>query len=190
MRLEVRRARWRFAAACAAIIVTTSVPHIGLSAERAVDPPARANAPSRTVAVGRGPASVEAGISSSITGSVWRADNTPLPRGRLRLRNVTTGRIAATTVGNDAGQFVFSDFEPGTYIVELVSDKGRLLAAGNAVVVGRGETVATFVRLTSKVPWFDGFFSNAAATVATAAASLGVTAVAPEQMKCASPPCK
>jgi hypothetical protein len=49
--------------------------------------------------------------------------------------------------------------------------------------VAPGETVATFVRLGSKAPWFNGFFSNAAAAVASSAAAAGITAVAPEQIR-------
>ena len=45
--------------------------------------------------------------------------------------------------------------------------------------IGQGETVATFVRLGTKVPWIAGFFSNAAAVASTAAAAEGVTALAP-----------
>jgi hypothetical protein len=55
--------------------------------------------------------------------------------------------------------------------------------------VAAGETVATFVRLAARSPWFSGFFGNAASGLAAIAASTGVTAVAPEEMPCASPPC-
>jgi hypothetical protein len=82
---------------------------------------------------------------------------------------------------------VFGDIEGGSYIVELVSDSGKILAVGQALAVGSGETILTFVRIGAKVPWFDGFFGNAAAIVAAAAASTGVTAVAPEQMRPVSP---
>ena len=43
--------------------------------------------------------------------------------------------------------------------------------------VGADETVATFIRLGTRVPWYSGFFTNAAAAALAAAASLGVTAV-------------
>jgi hypothetical protein len=53
---------------------------------------------------------------------------------------------------------------------------------GHAFVIAPGETVATFVRLGTKVPWFTGFFNNAASAVASTAAGLGVTAIAPVQL--------
>jgi hypothetical protein len=125
--------------------------------------------------------------SASILGTAWKADNTPIPQAEVRLRNVGSGKILAAAIANDAGQFTFSDIEPGSYIVELISTKGRVLAVGHTLAVGEGETIVTFVRLGTKVPWFDGFFVNAAASVAAAAASMGVTAVAPQEMRPVSP---
>lgn len=125
----------------------------------------------------------------SIRGAAWNADNSPIPNARLRLRDVDTGRIAATTLGNDIGQFKFDNIEGGSYVIELVSESGKILTVGHTFSVAPGETVTTFVRLGAKAPWFDGFFANAASAVAASAASLGVTALAPEQVACASPPC-
>jgi hypothetical protein len=128
--------------------------------------------------------------ATSIIGAAWNADNTPIPNARLRLRNVVTGRAQAATVANPAGRFTFADIESGTYVVELISDAGKVLAVSHTATVGPGETIVTFVRLGSKVPWFDGFFRNAATVVSSAAASTGIVAMAPEQMQCVSPPCR
>jgi hypothetical protein len=127
--------------------------------------------------------------SASIVGAAWKSDNKPIPNAKLRLRNVVNGKIEATTVGSEGGRFGFLNIESGSYIVELISDDGKIIAVSQTVTVGPGETVATFVRLGTKVPWFTGFFGNAAASIASVAASLGVTAMAPEEMQCASPPC-
>ena len=120
---------------------------------------------------------------AAIVGSAWNSDNSPIPSARLRLRNVETGRIEATTVADESGQFTFEEREPGSYIVELVSDNGKILTVGHPFTLGPGETVATFVRLGTKAPWFNGFFGNAALAVATAAAATGLTALAPEEMQ-------
>jgi hypothetical protein len=117
--------------------------------------------------------------STAIQGTAWNADSTPIPAARLRLRNATTGRIVAETVANGTGQFTFTNIEQGTYIVELVNESGKVLAVGDAFMVESGETVATFVRLSTHVPWFAGFFENAAGAATAAAAGLGVTALAP-----------
>jgi hypothetical protein len=116
---------------------------------------------------------------TSIMGAAWNADNSPIPDAKLRLRNAITGRIEATTIADAAGQFTFSNIEGGTYVVELVNDSGKVLTVGHAFMVAPGETLVTFVRLGARVPWFAGFFENAAAAATSSAASLGVTALAP-----------
>jgi len=112
-------------------------------------------------------------------GAAWNADNSPIPEAKLRLRNAITGRIEATTIADTSGHFTFLNIEGGTYLVELVNDSGRVLTVGHAFMVAPGETIATFVRLGARVPWFAGFFENAAAAATSSAASLGVTALAP-----------
>lgn len=123
----------------------------------------------------------------SISGVAWQADNSAIPAARLRLRDVVTGKVAAVAVANEAGRFTFTGIEGGSYLIELVSDSGKILAVGHTFSVAPGESVATFVRLSAKAPWFNGFFSNAASAVASTAASAGLTAIAPETKACASP---
>jgi hypothetical protein len=130
-----------------------------------------------------GVSSAAGGRTTSILGAAWHTDNQPVPRANLRLRNVLTGRVEATTVANDLGQFVFTEVESGTYTIELVTSSGKVLTIGHRFTVAPGETVATFVRLGTKVPWFNGFFGNAASAVSSSAASTGITAVAPEGVR-------
>lgn len=125
--------------------------------------------------------------STSILGSAWNADNSPIPQARLRLRNATTGRIEASTVADDAGQFAFTGIESGMYVIELVSESGKVLTLGHTFTVAPGETVATFVRLGTKARSFAGFFSSAAAAAVSTAASTGVTAIAPDEIRSVSP---
>lgn len=123
----------------------------------------------------------------TVLGVAWNADNSVIPGARVRLRDVRTGRVAGVAVANSAGRFTFTNIEGGTYLIELVSETGRILSVGHTFSVAPGETVATFVRLAAKTPWFNGFFANAASAVASTAASAGVTALAPETKPCASP---
>jgi hypothetical protein len=116
--------------------------------------------------------------AGSVVGSAWNADNSGIPGARLRLRNVSTGKIAASAIADQLGQFRF-DAAPGSYLIELVDESTKLLAVGQVFTISQGETVATFVRLGTKLPWIAGFFSNAAAAAITAAAAEGVTALAP-----------
>jgi hypothetical protein len=149
-------------------------------------PPGASKEPSGVTAP-PGAHAVVAPRATTIHGSAWHADNTPIPHARLRLRNALTGRIEATAVANERGQFAFSGIEGGTYVIELVSEQGKVLALGHTFSVAPGETVATFVRLGAKVSWFSGFFSNAAAAAASTAAATGITAIAPEQVRAVSP---
>jgi hypothetical protein len=128
-------------------------------------------------------ASIAGPATASIVGSAWNADGSPIPRSRVRLRNVTTGLIQAATTADEEGRFAFADAPAGTYVVELVSDTGKILTVGHRFLLSPGESVVTFVRLSSEAPWFNGFFSNAALAVAAAAAATGLTALAPEQVR-------
>ena len=117
--------------------------------------------------------------AGAILGSVWDASNAGVPDAMVRLRNVSTGRINATVRTNEAGQFTLQNIEGGNYVLEVLNASGRVIAVGQPFAVAPGETIATFVRLGTKVPWFAGFFGNAATALSTAAASIGVTAIAP-----------
>ncbi|HET7694632.1 MAG TPA: carboxypeptidase-like regulatory domain-containing protein [Vicinamibacterales bacterium] len=120
-----------------------------------------------------------AGALGAIQGHAWTANNSAIPHARLRLRDITTGRIAAVTQANENGQFAFGNVAAGSYAVELVNASGSVLAIGHLFSVASGESVVTFVRLAAPGSWFSGFFANAAAAVASSAASQGITALAP-----------
>ncbi len=187
MKSRVTRASGPLAVVCAGLLC--AAPAAG-SAPRQTGMGATRVLPAHTAVVrSPGGAATATRRATIVRGAAWNADNSPIPNARLRLRDVATGRIAATTIANDLGQFTFDNIEGGSYVIELVSETGKILTVGHTFVVSPGETVATFVRLGARVPWFDGFFANAASAVAASAAALGVTALAPEQLPCASPPC-
>jgi hypothetical protein len=135
---------------------------------------------------GRSPSRVGAAAGSSgmtsVLGAAWKVDNSPIPGARVQLRNLVSAKVEARAVADLSGQFTFSRIEGGTYVVELLGDNGKIVTVGHAFVIAPGETVATFVRLGTKVPWFNGFFGNAASAVASTAASQGITAIAPVQI--------
>src|SRR5689334_3446076 len=111
-----------------------------------------------------GPTSLAAGSfgtrATAILGAAWTADNAPIRQANLRLRNVVSGKVQATTIANDSGQFAFENVPGGSYVVELVSGSGHVQVVGHVFTIAPGETVATFVRTGTKVPWFSGFFNN------------------------------
>lgn len=129
-----------------------------------------------------------AGARSTILGSAWNSDGSPIPGASLRLRNILTGKVDGVAKANDAGQFTFENVERGTYVVELVNDAARIRAVGNVFTIAPGETVTTFVRLERRVGWVAGIFSSTAANVSAAAAAAGIAAIAPTG-PCQSPPC-
>jgi hypothetical protein len=135
----------------------------------------------------RTPARVGAAVSvgggmTSVIGAAWKVDNTPIAGAQVQLRNLVSGKVDARSVADDKGQFTFPRIEGGTYVVELLGENDRIVTVGHAFVIAPGETVATFVRLGTKVPWITGFFNNLGSAVAATAASQGITALAPVQL--------
>jgi hypothetical protein len=125
------------------------------------------------------PASITVPSQGSVVGAAWNADSTGIPGARLRLRNISSGKIVAAATADDQGQFRFDKVPAGAYVIELVDEAGKVLALGHMFSLASGETLATFVRLGTRVPWVAGFFSNAAVAVISSAASQGLTALAP-----------
>jgi hypothetical protein len=118
-------------------------------------------------------------VAATIFGYVWNADNSPIPQAALRLRNVVSGRVEMTTTSNENGEFKFTDAEGGTYVVEYVDERSRVIAVGHTFAVAPGETIVTFLRLGARLRVFSGFFKNVAAAAVASAAGMGVTAVVP-----------
>lgn len=112
-----------------------------------------------------------------IIGTARSATDSPIARARVRLRSVALGTVSSAATANDSGEFVFGEIEPGTYIVELVDEAGRVLAV-NYVSAASGEKVATYVRMPYRGAGPAGLFSATAGTVVTAASSFGILAVA------------
>jgi Carboxypeptidase regulatory-like domain len=115
---------------------------------------------------------------TTVIGYLWAADSSPIPNATLRLRNVVTGRVERSVTSGEEGEFAFSDIEGGTYVVEYVDSGGRVLAVGGIFSIAPGETVSTFVRLAEQRR-IGGVFMMIGSAAVTAAASLGVTGVAP-----------
>ena len=181
------------AAALAVALAGISSAPLGASPDRPDARPvaaaAKASGTARPVATGSRVSGASFGGTrvTSILGAAWNVDNTPIQDATLRLRNVLTGKIEAVAKANHAGQFGFENVNAGSYVVELVSAAGKIQTVGHVFTIAPGETVATFVRVGTKVPWGTTFFSNTANAVSSSAASEGITAIASPQY-CASPP--
>lgn len=115
--------------------------------------------------------------AGAVAGTVRNGHDAPVAGGRLRLRDVASGRIVMTGRADQDGNFRFSGVPSGAYLVELVNEDGSMLAVGQTFAVAPAETVTTFIRLGARAPWYSGFFSNAALSAVSSAAGLGITAV-------------
>src|SRR5207245_590912 len=92
------------------------------------------------------------------------------------LRDVRSGRIVDVTTSDKAGLFVFRRVDPGSYVVELVGNDQRVLAASQLLNINAGELLSTMVKLPFRSSAI-GLLTRSAsalATVAAAAAAAGV----------------
>ena len=128
--------------------------------------------------------SVASSRATSVMGYLWAGEGTPISDATVQLRNIVTGQIEQVSTTLNNGAFAFNNVQGGTYAIEYVADTaGRVVAVGQAFSVAPGETVATFVRLGSKlVAIVPDLASNAAQAAVSTAASAGIAGtVAPEQ---------
>src|SRR4051794_17801762 len=120
---------------CAGAMLLASMPAFASAADgprRAATSEAR-NVPSARGADASG--AVAGARSAVVVGTAWKADNTPIAEAHVRLRNALSGRIEAAAIANEAGRFAFESMETGSYLVELVSEKGKLQAVGHTFSV-------------------------------------------------------
>jgi len=117
--------------------------------------------------------------SACVVGFAWTASNEPVRDVEVRLRNLLSGAIDARARTTDTGEFLFCDLGDGTYVVELMDQRGRMAALGAPFTLAAGTTVATFVRLALAGPSYAAALTSTAAAAVVAAAGLGIAAVAP-----------
>jgi hypothetical protein len=185
MRIMTKRLGWVLAAMLALAVASLNAGDDRTGKTAAPGAPRPAGAGGSRIAG----ASLGSRGATTVVGAAWNSDNTPIKGANLRLRNVVTGKVEAVTKGDEAGQFTFEHVEGGNYVVELVTDSGRVETVGDVFSIAPGETVATFVRLAPKIPWTTAVFNNTAGNVAAVAATEGIAAIRPTG-SCQSPPCQ
>ena len=106
----------------------------------------------------------------------------------LRLRNLDSGAIVGQTTSDKNGNYSFPLPAPGRYLVEAVTDDGRVLAVGNELNLAGAAVVADVILpsgalLALLVLGIAGSAGVAAWTVAslTGSANTGPTVVSPER---------
>ncbi len=123
------------------------------------------------------PSLADPNSAATVLGNVWGADGRPVSNLALRLRDIVSGQVESTTSSSEGGEFRFENVSGSTYVVECLDERGTVIAAGVRFSVAPGETIATFVRLGSQNRGTAGFFRSIAASVVSAAAGVGVTAI-------------
>jgi len=84
---------------------------------------------------------------TQIVGVVIDIEQTPVGKARVRVRNLVSGTIEGAGTSDANGQYAFALIDPSTYVVEMLSADGDVLALSNAGPVGRYETLRTIVQL-------------------------------------------
>ena len=83
--------------------------------------------------------------SGTIRGTARESDGDALDNETVRLRNVSTGQITATSTTTGNGSFTFANVPPGSYVVEVVDSTGRVIAASSALSLAAGATTTITV---------------------------------------------
>ena len=120
---------------------------------------------------------------TTIQGNALNSTNGQLNGVVVRLRDARFGRIVDTQLTDKSGLFAFKALDPGTYIVEIMSNDQSILAASQLLNVNAGEAVSAVVKLPFRIPPFAGIMGSTstptAVAVATEAAASSVAAVVP-----------
>ena len=120
---------------------------------------------------------------TSIQGNALSSTNGQMNNIVVRLRDARLGRIVDTQLTDKSGLFAFKALDPGTYIVEIMSNDQSILAASQLLNVNAGEAVSAVVKLPFRIPPFAGIMGSTstptAVAVATEAAASSVAAVVP-----------
>lgn len=115
--------------------------------------------------------------AGNVSGFIWDAVNRPVPSVTVVLRNAGTAGVEGTMTSDENGHVSFRVTRAGTYVLEVVDARGSVVATGQTFGIELGESLATFVRLPARSPWYAGFFSHAGVVAVATAAALGAAAV-------------
>ena len=160
----------------ATMSVTAQLSPAGLSAKAGAGAPRAAV--SRT-ALGK----MRTDTLSTIQGNALNSTNGPLNDVVVRLRDARFGTIVDTQMTDKSGLFAFKSIDPGSYIVEVISNDQSVLAASQLLNINSGEAVSAVVKLPFRIPPFAGIVGSTSAPsatlVATQAAASSIVAIVP-----------
>lgn len=125
-------------------------------------------------------AGAQAPKPSTVSGTANSSTGSPLANTTVRLRQVNTGSISATSTSSATGQFTMTVANPGEYVVEVVDAAGNVIGTSAVITVAPGAassvtitgTAVQIAKAASKP-----FFTSAAGIVTAAATAAGVVGV-------------
>ena len=82
-----------------------------------------------------------------IIGTVIDITQQPVAYARVQLRNLVNSVVEQQMTANANGEYAFTVANPSSYVVEMVTVDGYIVALSNAGTVGRYETMQTVVQL-------------------------------------------
>ncbi|MGE5814805.1 MAG: carboxypeptidase-like regulatory domain-containing protein, partial [Acidobacteriota bacterium] len=89
-------------------------------------------------AVAAAKASAES-MTGGAQGTARDAQQQPLARHTVQVRNVSTGQLTATETTSASGEFTFSGLPEGTYVIEAVSPAGQILGTSTPFAVEKNK---------------------------------------------------
>jgi hypothetical protein len=119
-------------------------------------------------------------IKSLISGVAVDSHQKPLPKARLRLRNLEINAIEQNATANNNGEFSFAARPNVPYVVEIADQAGRIIAVSDVIVANAGEVVGGKVALPTYAPPKSVTLVETASTVVSAGTRAGVAVVNPE----------
>ena len=113
--------------------------------------------------------------TGTLTGVARNTAGQPLTNHSVRVRDVRTGDVVASSRTGANGAFLVAALEAGSYVVEIVDLAGRIVGVSTIASVAAGGTATLTVTSTASYPV--GGMGAVAITAIVVAAGLGVTAI-------------
>ena len=111
--------------------------------------------------------------TGAVTGLARTTAGQPLADHSVRVRDVRTGDVVATSRTGANGAFVVAALEPGSYVVEIVDLAGRIVGVSTIATIAEGGTATLTVTAVGTHPV--GGIGAVALTSIIAASALGIT---------------
>jgi hypothetical protein len=84
---------------------------------------------------------------TKIIGQVIDVRQMPVAHAKVQLRSLISGKVQQQSESNENGEYSFIVDDPGTYVVEMMTLDGYVIALSNAGSLLRDETLQTVVQL-------------------------------------------